>query len=136
MSEKEYIIKEIDGELKVIEWKEKNPPLMQCGHAANALWQSPKEFGNKDIWSCVICDGKESHVIAKQPDLEGRTARCTYFGKKKPRRRYANDECNYGCRGKLICQCGAIKSSFELPFFEYRPNEPQDEFYCGCFGWD
>ena len=134
--EKIYVIKEIDGELKAIEWEEKNPPLMQCGHVAQGLWNSPKEFNHRQIWACVICDGKESHIIAEQPNLKGRTARCTYFGNPKPQRRYANDECNFGCKGNPVCQCGSIKSSFGLPFFKYHPDKPQDEFYCGCFGWD
>jgi len=119
------------------------------------------------------------------PDLTGRTARCTYFGMTKPRRRYANDECNYSCYRKLTCECGSESSDTNLAFFKYRgkgsdvaeekcvvcgyhkqvnetgcyqnSNKPipglcpnklgkpctykpegweQDEFYCGCRGWD
>ena len=69
-------------------------------------------------------------------NLDGRTARCTYFGKTKPRKRYANDECNYGCHGKPTCNCGEQPSDFNLAFFKYKPKSIQDEFYCGCFGWD
>ena len=31
----------------------------------------------------------------------------------------------------------AIKvSSLDLAFFQYRPDEEYDFYYCGCIGWD
>lgn len=105
--------------------------LMKCGCAANAT----DEYGNP---CCAIHLGLLSgaDIVASTPNLAGRFARCVYFGKAKPRRRYANDECNYGCRGNNVCKCGKVPSSLDLAFFEYKPNEEHDKFYCGCFGWD
>lgn len=28
------------------------------------------------------------------------------------------------------------ESGRHLPFFEARPNETYDRYYCGCYGWD
>ena len=53
-------------------------------------------------------------------ELKSRFARCAYFGKIKPNKRFVNDECNYGCKGNVICKCGSIPSSEKLAFFEYR----------------
>jgi hypothetical protein len=58
---------------------------------------------------CPIC---MCHEIAEQPSLEGREAKCVY-----------------GCGAKR-------PSSFDLPFFQYRPDAEYDKFYCGCEGWD
>lgn len=34
-------------------------------------------------------------------------------------------------------ECGKIESShWGLPFFEYRPEEEFDQYYCGCRGWE
>jgi hypothetical protein len=99
---------------------------MKCGHNSNGQTDKGEPV-------CVICDCTE---VVETPNLQGRTAKCSYFGKRKPNRRYANDECNYGCRGKPVCECGSVPSKIDLPFFEYLPNEKQDKFYCGCFGWD
>ena len=72
----------------------------------------------------------------KELNLEGRTAKCSYYGHTKINVRYANDECNYGCHGKGKCECGSMPSNTNLAFFKYKPEEEQDEFYCGCMGWD
>ena len=38
---------------------------------------------------------------------------------------------------KYCSYCGhEKKSSFDLPFFEYRKDKKTDEYYCGCKGWD
>ena len=87
--------------------------LMKCGHIA---------LGTKDGKPvCPICYGINSgaeevvQVIdeTKEPTkgLEGRYARCNDCGKLTP-------------------------SRWNLPFFEYRPNEEYDSYYDGCYGWD
>lgn len=84
--------------------------LMKCGHIANAV-----ENG-KPI--CAICIGikegareVESYLVSGTVGIEGRMAKCEW--------------------------CGTIiTSEWELPFFEYKPNEEFDSFYCGCIGWD
>lgn len=58
---------------------------------------------------CVICSCYE---IAKSlPNLIGRKAKCGYCGK-------------------------LTDSKTSLPFFEYRPEQEYDSFYCGCGGWE
>jgi hypothetical protein len=103
--------------------------MMKCGHAS----QGYKVVGDECIPCCVICDETEQ---APAPDLTGRTARCSYYGMAKINRRYANDECNYGCKGKTKCECGSEPSKVDLAFFKHHPDKEQDEFYCGCMGWD
>ncbi len=85
------------------------PPLMKCGHTANAHTQSGKPC-------CVICWGLSENrealeVYEEPPELGGREAECADCGKKKP-------------------------SALKLPFFKHDPKRPTDSFYCGCRGWD
>lgn len=58
---------------------------------------------------CVICNCKE--VREDKPSLEGRKAKCGWCER-------------------------MVDSNYNLPFFEYKPNEEYDEYYCGCNGWD
>lgn len=84
--------------------------LMKCGHVANAI-----DADGKPI--CVICFGirKGAKEVERELDenetIPNRYARCMYCGKK-------------------------VESRWNLPFFEYKPEENFDEFYCGCGGWD
>jgi hypothetical protein len=82
-------------------------PLLKCGHAANATTEDGRPC-------CAICIGISEgaqEVAEKQPDLKGRRAKCTYCMK-------------------------TIESSLSLAFFEHRPHDDHDDFYCGCRGWD
>jgi len=132
-------------------------PMMQCGHAAQGYADNDP---GKPV--CVICAGLDprAYLVAEEPDLKGRRARCAYFR-----------------------TCGSeVDSSTSLAFFEYtglgskaateicmhcgfserahkrfapsvNPNpgprninvcsgfEPHgahehDEYYCGCHGWN
>ena len=61
---------------------------------------------------CVICIGIDAGatIVAEKPDLTGRKAKCI---------------------------CGAeVDSSYDLAFFEHRPDQEHDGYYCGCMGWD
>lgn len=80
--------------------------LMQCGCRAQGK--------SKGKPVCVVHLGLDprAELIAETPKLEGRTAHCCY-----------------GTHG-------TVPSSLKLPFFEYRPESPQDRYYCGCHGWD
>ena len=91
-----------------------NPPLMECGHTANATNTKTGEP------SCVICVGLHpgANIVVERPSLEGREALCGY----KTRR-----------DGSLHTP---IPSQWGLAFFEYRPDKPMDTYYCGCYGWD
>ena len=93
--------------------------LMKCGHVANAkLHPSGKPV-------CVICGGitQDAETIVREcagtDGLESRKAKCSY---RSPKRGYT-------------CQ-GVVQSNWELPFFKHQPNQPFDEYYCGCWGWD
>lgn len=83
------------------------PPLMKCGHAANAT----DEQGHP---CCAICWGiveGADEIAETPPDLEGREAECLYCHRRVP-------------------------SSLNLAFFEYRPEKATDAYYCGCMGWN
>ena len=96
-------------------------PMMQCGHAANAVDGRGKPC-------CAICIGIHpgADKIAETPDLVGRTARCCYYDTRTHR--------NEGPCG-AVCDCEK-PSRTSLPFFEYRPGQEFDSFYCGCRSWD
>jgi hypothetical protein len=83
------------------------PPLMKCGHAANATDEEGRQV-------CVICIGINpgaDEIDENPPILEGRMAKCTY------------------CKSTM-------PSSTELPFFTYLGDKEKDDYYCGCRGWD
>jgi hypothetical protein len=57
-----------------------------------------------------VCLYHASATPTAMPSLEGRTARCG---------------CGY-----------VVPSSDRLAFFEYRPTQPMDTYYCGHAGWN
>lgn len=67
-------------------------------------------------------------TVVEQPSLSGRRARCAYYGAQTSRRNECND-----CT--VICD-HEVDSSTDLAFFESKPDEPFDQFYCGCHSWD
>jgi hypothetical protein len=88
--------------------------LMKCGHIAQGETSDGKPC-------CVIDAGltQDAFIVKKIIDehknpragLEGRKAKCN--------------------------ECGSIvDSSWDLPFFEYKPNSEYDSFYDGCYGWE
>ena len=80
--------------------------LMKCGHT------SQSEVDGNPV--CVICFGitpKAIEIEENLPNLEGREAKCSFCGK-------------------------TVKSSLDLAFFEHRPDDETDGYYCGCIGWD
>jgi hypothetical protein len=114
-------------------------PMMKCGHAANAT----DSEGNP---VCAICYGinpqlsrAATEVAEKPPDLEGRRARCAYYGSSF--QLYGRFSCScrtcekrYEETGKKVCLCER-DSDPDLPFFMHRPDQDYDEFYCGCHSW-
>lgn len=81
---------------------------MACGHVAQSIDESGRPC-------CVVCLGIDPRAKIEQtvkPGLGGRTARC------------------------FECSRPPVASSWDLPFFSYRPAEKTDEYYCGCRGWD
>ena len=105
-------------------------PMMKCGHAAQGTHHLPD---GTDEPCCIICFGIHpgANVIDDAPpSLEGRMARCSYYGK-PPRR----NECDK-CRSGGTCQCERPSDPERLAFFQHHPDRQYDEFYCGCHGWD
>jgi hypothetical protein len=92
---------------------------MECGHSANA--EHVADDGTRTP-ACAICGCTK--IIDNKPDLTGRKARCTYFGR------------TFKHKGQTITCYGEANSKYELPFFEHKPNSSHDEYYCGCWGWD
>lgn len=96
--------------------------LMKCGHVANAE-HVLKDGSRAPV--CVICVGihEGAEIVERKckgtDGLEVRKARCVYS---QPKRGYT-------------CQ-GEVDSKWELPFFEHRPDQDHDKYYCGCWGWD
>lgn len=58
---------------------------------------------------CIICNCNK--VAEQKPNLTGRFAKC------------------------VTCS-NITESNYNLPFFEYKPDSEEDEYYCGCLGWD
>lgn len=114
-----------------------NGPLMKCGHAASAYNATTGQP------SCAIClgDPRAEQIEENPPDLTNRKARCVYFGAvsgipgqcSPVMGAFGHPELN--TKPRCVCQT-EIASNLNLPFFEYRPNEDFDFFYCGCHGWD
>jgi len=84
-------------------------PMMKCGHRAQGYRTSPGE----KIPACVICAGitPDAYIVVPEPNLSERKARCS------------------------TCSCEKA-STANLAFFEYRPDQEHDWFYCGCRGWN
>ncbi len=107
---------------------------MACGCAAQMI---NIEDGSP---YCFTHDCNE--VADEEPDLSGRTARCsicdcieTNASACKRSRAAGGIEACYGVvpEGKRRSEA---PSSLDLPFFEHRPNEEYDRFFCGCMGWN
>jgi len=85
-------------------------PMMKCGHSANATTEEGKPC-------CVVCIGIHpgaEEINDNPPSFEDRKAHCSYYVR---------------CKTEMY-------SSPKLAFFSHKPDEPYDEFYCGCYGWD
>lgn len=98
--------------------------IMQCGHAPNA-----KNSEGDPV--CVICVGIHPGWNLEDknpPSFSGREACCAYASPGKYGPSWKGET-----RGGRHC---VQPSNSSLPFFESRPNDEFDYFYCGCFGWD
>lgn len=113
-------------------------PLMKCGHRAQGyMSKTYRGVTTPKIPACMICAGLSEEqpdpatVVVPEPDMTGRMARCAYYGS----RTYKN-ECDI-CKKQpdQVCHCEQL-STDDLAFFEYKPDKPYDEFYCGCHSWD
>lgn len=95
--------------------------MMKCGCSSNGAVLT--SVGVEKIDPLPICITHQcTEPMESEPDLTGRKARCSYFGKRSIR------------SGKK-CE-SEVDSSTKLAFFKHCPQKDHDEFYCGCFGWD
>lgn len=101
-------------------------PVMKCGCVAMAI--------NQSRGGIPCCFTHDCDDIGEQPNLDGRIARCAYFGKPVKESSYNGNCCNT-CRRGDICRCEKPSSS-SLWFFIYKPQEEFDEYYCACHGCD
>lgn len=83
-------------------------PLMKCGCIASGRDSTGK-------WVCITHLGLHpgARIVWDEnpPEIANRKAKCFYCKKRAP-------------------------SDFELPWFVCHPEREEDEFYCGCRGWD
>jgi len=73
--------------------------------------------------------------VAQQPDLTGRTARCSYYGGQKSLGFYSSSSCDAG-RHAPVCWC-TRPSNPDLAFFKHRGDGTKAAElcrHCGCFG--
>lgn len=115
---------------------EKEPvKIMKCGCTANGTIRRAAETETNP--GCVIHSCTE--VLENQPVLEGRKARCSYYGKEVKKGNYngccCNDCSKSQASGDGLCHCERDSSS-NLWFFESKPEQEFDEYYCACHGAD
>lgn len=95
-----------------------DPPMMRCGHAANA--HRNHADGTKTP-VCAMCLGigdlGGDEVMPERPSLEGREMKCTYLRTRNGR------------------EHTPMPSRWNAAFFEHRPDDDYDRYYCGCYGW-
>ena len=140
--------------VSVTDW-DGNPPMMGCGHAANATSDGEP--------SCVICAGIDPRatVVANAPSLAGRSARCScgatrpsstslaFFEFRGEGSRTAREACAHCGYAQVAHTYGGnfappspsknrnLCINFDPPrVFEPRGGQEFDVFYCGHAGWD
>lgn len=107
------------------------PWVMECGHTTTGVQNLPD--GSKRP-ACVICvrsgkDGDPAVTMREvMPDLEGRRMRCSYGMRH-------NGVCQPN-RHMAVARQSERDSDLRASFFEYRPDDEFDRYYCGCWGYD
>ena len=81
--------------------------------------------------SCFVHDCCE---VVDTPKIEGRRARCAYFGQQVKTGSYNGNACST-CIDGGICACEQ-DSRINLWFFVSKPDQEFDEYYCACHGAD
>lgn len=120
--------------------KMKKVAMMKCGCTANSVNTIKK------CQSCVIhnCDEIEENT----PDLTGRMAHCSCCEKKEesnfelPFFRYRGvgskeyfNKCR-NCGFLKIAHVSKKENSLSCDNFQIKEDGWEDEYYCGCKGWD
>jgi len=105
--------------------------MLKCGCVASSTHQNEHDGLKADHPSCIIHDCCE---VVETPNLDGRKARCTFYGKPVKKGSY-NGCCCTKCDRLDICQCEE-PSSTSLWFFQLHPDKEFDEYYCACHGAD
>lgn len=87
--------------------------MMACGCRANGYMTAHLGVKYDPPLPCCVVHGVIQQI--EEPDLTGRIARCS-CGKTTP--------------------SDSTEQWTSLPFFEHRPDQEFDSYYCGCRGWD
>lgn len=111
--------------------QDKEIRMLKCGCAGQATHHSTHDGLDDNHPTCII---HECCEVAEAPSLEGRKARCAYFGKAVKEGMY-NGNCCSVCKVGDICRCEK-DSSPKLWFFKLQPDKDHDEYYCACQGAD
>lgn len=98
--------------------------MLACGHSGFASHRNAHDGLKESHPTCIIDNCCQ---VVNSPDLTGRIAHCTYFGKEAYK-----SECD-NCPS--ICS-HEKPSDIALAFFKQHPEEAFDEFYCGCHSWN
>jgi hypothetical protein len=105
--------------------------MMKCGCAGDATHNNDHDGLTRNHPCCLVHQCCE---VVKTPTLEGRMARCSYYGRDVKTGSYDANCCD-ACQAGGICRCER-PSSPKLWFFQYHADKPFDEFYCACQGAD
>ena len=104
---------------------------MECGCSADTIHSNAHDGLAAKHPSCIV---HETCRVVAAPNLEGRKARCDYYGKKVKRGMY-NANCCEKCAKVEVCQCEE-PSATSLWFFQHHADKEYDGFYCACHGAD
>lgn len=107
-------------------------PMMTCGCAAQAMCKARAGVMlDPPIPACLTHECYD--IDPNQPSLEGRKARCVYYGGKTSKRGSygGGNECNYGQREYARCTCEQ-PSDPKLPFFTYCGAGTETSRKCKC----
>jgi hypothetical protein len=100
-------------------------PMMKCGHAAQGVLSNGAPV-------CVICSSPDATTVddTYTPDPE-RLMRCSYAnGPSKVETHNGGGQ----YAGKSFPS--TRPSNPQGAFFKAQPDKAEDQFYCGCWGWD
>jgi len=92
--------------------------LMKCGCVAVGIDANGKPVCPIHILTSLHREALE--IDTNIPTLTGRIAKCCYGN--------GQNNCHPDGRPE--------ESSLDLAFFKYQPQNQEDSYYCGCWGWD
>ena len=101
-------------------------PMMTCGHTAQGHTLPNDDTAPAPV--CVICSCTEVDAAYTGPAPE-RMMRCSYAKR-------SGDTHTGGGQYAGKSFPSLIPSNPQGAFFSSKPDAAEDEFYCGCWGWN